>query len=74
MKVFIVVNDYSDMEQHCGEYRDCFLDEIKAYQYALLLSNKNNKGTIRVVEKNFSTEKDEKEQLWQETMMRPLIA
>ena len=52
MKVFIVVNDYSDMETHC-EYRDCF----KAYQYALLLSNKNNKGTIRVIEKNFSTEK-----------------
>lgn len=60
MKVFIVVNDYSDMEAHC-EYRECFIDEIKAYQYALLLSNKNNKGTIRVVEKNFSTEKDEKE-------------
>lgn len=55
MKVFIVVNDYSDMETHC-EYRDCFIDEIKAYQYALLLSNKNNKGTIRVVEKNFSAE------------------
>ena len=61
MKVYIVVNDYSDMEQHCGEYRDCFLDEIKAYQYALLLSNKNNKGTIRVIEKNFSTEKSKKE-------------
>lgn len=56
MKVFIVVNDYSDMEIHC-EYRECFIDEIKAYQYALLLSNKNNKGTIRVIEKNFSTEK-----------------
>ena len=56
MKVFIVVNDYSDMEQHC-EYRDCFIDEIKAYQYALLLSNKNNKGTIRVIEKGFNTEK-----------------
>lgn len=56
MEVFIVVNDYSDMEIHC-EYRECFIDEIKAYQYALLLSNKNNKGTIRVIEKNFSTEK-----------------
>ena len=63
MKVFIVVHDYSNMEKHCDEYRDCFIDEIKAYQYALLLSNKNNKGTIRVIEKNFSTEKDEKEQL-----------
>lgn len=60
MKVFIVVNDYSDMEQHC-EYRDCFIDEIKAYQYALLLSNKNNKGTMRVIEKNFSTEKSKEE-------------
>lgn len=57
MKVFIVVNDYSDMEQHCGEYRDCFLDEIKAYQYALKLSNDNTGDTIRVIEKDFS-EKD----------------
>lgn len=56
MKVFIVVNDYSDMEEHCAEYRDCFLDEIKAYQYALLLSNKDKIGTIRIIEKDFSTE------------------
>ena len=56
MKVFIVVNDYSDMEQHCGEYRDCFLDEIKAYQYVLKLSNDNIGDTIRVIEKDFSTE------------------
>ena len=54
MKVFIVVNDYSDMEHHCGEYRDCFLDEIKAYQYALKLSNDNTGDTIRVIEKDFS--------------------
>lgn len=60
MKVFIVVNDYSDMEQHC-EYRECFIDEIKAYRYALLLSNKNNIGTIRVIEKDFSTEKSKEE-------------
>ena len=56
MKLFIVVNDYSNMEQHCGEYRDCFLDEIKAYQYALKLSNDNTGDTIRVIEKDFSTE------------------
>ena len=56
MKVFIVVNDYSDMEQHCGEYRECFLDEIKAYQYALRLSNENMSGTIRVIEKDFGAE------------------
>ena len=31
MKVFIVDRDYSDMEKHCDEYCDCFLDEIKAY-------------------------------------------
>ena len=60
MKVFIVVNDYSDMEQHC-EYRECFIDEIKAYRYALLLSNKNDMGTIRVIEKDFSTEKSKEE-------------
>ena len=29
MKVFIVVNDYSNMEEHCGEYRDCFLNITK---------------------------------------------
>ena len=58
MKVFIVVNDYSDMETHC-EYHDCFIDEIKAYQYALSLSNKDDEyGTFRVIEKNFSTEKN----------------
>ena len=56
MKVFIVVNDYSNMEQHCGEYRDCFLDKIKAYQYALKLSNDNMGDTIRVIEKNFGDE------------------
>ena len=60
MKVFIVVNDYSDMETHC-EYRECFIDEIKAYRYALLLSNKNDMGTIRVIEKDFSTEKSKEE-------------
>lgn len=56
MKVFIVVNDYSDMEEHCGEYRECFLDEIKAYQYALMLSNKDKIGTIRIIEKDFNVE------------------
>ena len=56
MKVFIVVNDYSDMEQHCGEYLDCFLDEIEAYKCALRLSNGNMSGTIRIIEKDFSTE------------------
>lgn len=61
MKVFTIVCDYSDMEKHCGEYRDCFIDEIKAYQYALSLSNKNNMGTIRVIEKNFTTEESKKE-------------
>ena len=61
MKVFIVVNDYSDMEAHC-EYRECFIDEIEAYQYALLLSNKDDEfGTFRIIEKDFSTEKSEKE-------------
>ena len=59
MKVFIVLHDYSNMEKHCDEYRDCFLDEIKAYQYALSLSNKDDEyGTFRVIEKNFSTEKN----------------
>ena len=58
MKVFIVVNDYSNMEKHCDEYRDCFINEIEAYQYALSLSNKGDEyGTFRVIEKNFSTEK-----------------
>lgn len=61
MKVFIVVRDYSDMEQHCGEYRDCFINEIKAYQYALLLSNKDEFGTFRIIEKDFSTEKSKEE-------------
>lgn len=62
MKVFIVVNDYSDMEKHCGEYRDCFIDEIKAYQYALMLSNKDDEfGTFRIIEKGFSTEKSKEE-------------
>ena len=62
MKVFIVVNDYSNMEKHCDEYRDCFLDEIKAYQYALMLSNKNDEyGTFRVIEKDFSAENNKNE-------------
>lgn len=62
MKVFIVVHDYSNMEKHCDEYRDCFIDEIKAYQYALMLSNKNDEfGTFRIIEKNFSTEKNDSE-------------
>lgn len=56
MKVFIVVNDYSDMEQHCGEYRDCFLDENEAYKYALSLANKDKIGTIRIIEKDFNVE------------------
>ena len=61
MEVFIVVNDYSDMEIHC-EYRDCFIDEIKAYQYALSLSNKDDEyGIFRVIEKDFSAEKSKKE-------------
>ena len=62
MKVFIVVRDYSDMEMHCGEYRDCFINEIEAYQYALMLSNKDDEfGTFRIIEKDFSTEKSKKE-------------
>ena len=62
MKVFIVVHDYSNMEKHCDEYRDCFIDEIKAYQYALMLSNKNDEfGTFQIIEKNFSTEKNDSE-------------
>ena len=63
MKVFIVVNDYSDMEQHCGEYRDCFLDEIKAYQYALRLSHETMNVKIRIIEKDFSTEQRSSEML-----------
>ena len=60
MKVFIVVNDYSDMEKHYGEYRDCFLDEIEAYKYALSLSNKDKIGTIRIIEKDLmSSERKE---------------
>ena len=54
MKVFIVVNDYSNMEQHCGEYRDCFLNEVEAYKYALDLANENVDDKIRVIEKDFS--------------------
>ena len=62
MKVFIVVHDYSNMEKHCDEYCDCFIDEIKAYQYALLLSNKNDEfGTFHIIEKAFSTEKSKEE-------------
>ena len=62
MKVFIVVNDYSNMEKHCDEYCDCFINEIEAYQYALMLSNKNDEyGTFRVIEKDFSTEKSKEE-------------
>lgn len=61
MKVFIIVCDYSDMEKHCGEYRDCFLDEVEAYKYALKLANECEFGTVRVIEKNFSTEKSMEE-------------
>ena len=56
MKVFIVVNDYSNMEQHCGEYRDCFLNEVEAYKYALNLANENVDDKIRVIEKEFKDE------------------
>ena len=62
MKVFIVVNDYSDMEKHCDEYRDCFINEIEDYQYALSLSNKDDEyGTFRVIEKDFSAENNKNE-------------
>lgn len=62
MKVFIVVHDYSNMENHSDEYCNCFLDEIKAYQYALSLSNRDDEyGTFRVIEKDFSNEKINKE-------------
>ena len=54
MKVFIVVNDYSNMEEHCGEYRDCFLNEIEAYQFTLRLANDNMGDEIRVIEKDFN--------------------
>ena len=53
MKVFIVVSDYSDMEKHSGEYYDCFLNEIEAYQFALRLANDNMGDEIRVIEKDF---------------------
>ena len=56
MKVFIVLHDYSNMEKHYDEYCECFLDEIKAYQYALKLANDNMGDTIRIIEKDFSTE------------------
>ena len=52
MKVFIVVNDYSNMEEHW--YRDCFLNEIEAYQFALRLANDNMNDKIRVIEKDFN--------------------
>ena len=61
MKVFTIVCDYSDQEKHCNEYRNCFLNEIEAYQYALSLSNENEFGTVRVVEKDFSAEKSKEE-------------
>lgn len=54
MKVYIVICDYSDMEKHSGEYYDCFLDEVKAYQYALRLSNEEKFKTFRVIEKEFN--------------------
>ena len=54
MKVFIVVCDYSDLEKHCNEYYDCFLDEIDAYKYALRLTNEDNLRTFRVIEKDFN--------------------
>lgn len=46
--------DISDFGHDCGEYRDCFLDEIEAYRYALSLANKDNFGPIRIIEKDFS--------------------
>ena len=61
MKVFIVVCDYSDWEKHCNEYHDCFLNEVEAYQYALKLSNENEFGTVRVIEKDFSAKESEEE-------------
>ena len=62
MKVFTIVCDYSDWEKHCNEYRNCFLDEVEAYQYALSLSNKDGEyGTFRVIEKDFSAEKSKEE-------------
>lgn len=54
MKVFIVVNDYSDLAKHSNEYCDCFLDEIDAYKYALRLCNEANLGTFCVIEKDFN--------------------
>lgn len=56
MKVFIVVNDYFNMEEHIGEYRDCFLNEVEAYKYALKISNENVTDKIRVIEKEFKDE------------------
>ena len=54
MEVFIVVNDYSNLEQRCGEYRDCFLNEVEACQFALRLANDNMNDIIRVIEKDFN--------------------
>lgn len=54
MKVFIVTCDYSDMEKHINEYCDCFLDEVKAYQHALSLSNEEMLKTFHVIEKEFN--------------------
>lgn len=63
MKVFTIVCDYSDWEKHCNEYRNCFLDEVEAYKYALKLANECEFGTVRVIEKDFSTEKSKEEQI-----------
>lgn len=54
MKVFIVVSEYSDLSKQSDKYCDCFLDEIDAYKYALRLSNEDNLGTFRVIEKDFN--------------------
>lgn len=54
MKVFIVVRDYTNIEKHCDEYQDCFLDGVNAYQYALKLSNESMDDKIRVIEKDFN--------------------
>ena len=61
MKVFTIVCDYSDQKRHYNEYRNYFLDEVEAYKYALKLANECEFGTVRVIEKDFSTEKSKEE-------------
>lgn len=56
MKVFIVVNDYSNMDKHIGEYCNCFLNEVEAYKYALEICNEHVNDKIRVIEKEFKDE------------------